>query len=313
MRGNTHSHTTASDGKFTVAELASWYEDHGYGFLCITDHDIVADISESNTSELVVISGAEIGLCWNQAMGAEICAIGINTVKRARVHPQEVVNDVLEQGGLPIVSHPHMSGVYSGLMMELQGLVGLEVFNAHCYGTGRRGFAVTHWDDLLTNGQQVWGFASDDRHSALSTGTDFAPGYDQAKAWIMVRSQQRTAESILQAIRQGMFYATTGPEIHDIAIVDEHIQVHCSPVQSVRLASLPWTGARMVAKGNQMLSEARFHIGAAGTPARLARSVKGFTESGFLSAPKSMPSYFRIELWDGNEGYAWSNPITISP
>jgi len=43
VRGNTHTHTTCSvnDGMTSPAETAEWYWRHGYGFLAITDHDVV--------------------------------------------------------------------------------------------------------------------------------------------------------------------------------------------------------------------------------------------------------------------------------
>ena len=37
-RGNTHAHSTRSDGSLSPAELASTYRDRGYDFIAVTDH-----------------------------------------------------------------------------------------------------------------------------------------------------------------------------------------------------------------------------------------------------------------------------------
>ena len=46
-RGNVHSHTTNSDGLFTLSELAEWYARREYDFLFVTDHNLVTDVSGS--------------------------------------------------------------------------------------------------------------------------------------------------------------------------------------------------------------------------------------------------------------------------
>ena len=310
-RGNTHSHTTTSDGKLPVADLTRDYEDRGYDFLVITDHNVVADVSESRAATLLVIPGAEIAVCYDGTFGMEVCSLGIDEVRRSYVHPQQVIDDVLEQGGIPVISHPHMSGVYSGKMMELEGIAGIEVYNAYCQGSGRRGFAQTHWDDLLSVGQRVWGLASDDRHSGDLPGAPDKRDFDRFKAWVVVRATDCSRPAILEAMKKGMFYSTTGPAIEDIAIADGEIRVTTSPVRSITFASLPWLGARQVAPPGERLEGATVSLERMATPARAEGLVASFREYGSIS--KKMPAgrYFRVEIWDGEDGYAWSNPIFL--
>jgi len=44
-RGNTHSHSTESDGKLPMAERFGAYQEAGYDFLVLTDHRKVNDVS----------------------------------------------------------------------------------------------------------------------------------------------------------------------------------------------------------------------------------------------------------------------------
>ena len=41
LKGNSHSHSTVSDGVFTPEELAEAYASAGYDFLAMTDHNIL--------------------------------------------------------------------------------------------------------------------------------------------------------------------------------------------------------------------------------------------------------------------------------
>ena len=38
-KGNLHSHTTNSDGRLTPEQSAAYYREHGYSFLCFSEHD----------------------------------------------------------------------------------------------------------------------------------------------------------------------------------------------------------------------------------------------------------------------------------
>ena len=42
-KGNTHTHTTESDGDSPPEYVARWYRDHGYDFLVLSDHNVFTD------------------------------------------------------------------------------------------------------------------------------------------------------------------------------------------------------------------------------------------------------------------------------
>jgi hypothetical protein len=46
FRGNTHTHTLWSDGDGAPEEVAEWYKTHGYQFLVLSDHNIIADVEK---------------------------------------------------------------------------------------------------------------------------------------------------------------------------------------------------------------------------------------------------------------------------
>ena len=301
-RGSVHNHTVASDGIHTVAELGAWYREQGMDFVVITDHDVVADVSDHGVADLLVIPGAEIVVCWDEAFGGEVLCLGIDEVRRKGVHPQDVIDDALAQGGLPYISHPHLSGVYSGLMMDLEGLVGIEVYNSGGYHHGNRGFATVHLDDLMAAGKPVWALASGDRHRI---------GTRKPSAWVKVRAQANTRDAILDAMRQGHYYSTTGPEIHDIGFDDENLTVRCSGARRVTLSTLPWLSKKVDAEGEERLTEVTMKLHQIGSPRRLKTFMKALIRNGSLSGPKEVRPHVRVEIDDGEGGFAWSNPIAI--
>ena len=316
-RGNVHSHTTNSDGVFSVAELAACYAHHSYHFLFVTDHNVVADVSESRSPEILVMPGSEIRVHWEETFPAEVLALGIERVERQKVAPQLVVDDVLAQGGVPFISHPSLSGANAAAISHLKGLVGIEIFNAPNYWNGRRGLSTTQWDELLASGRMLWGVASDDRHSGRKPELTFAPlgrqpFRDHCEAWIMVRAEGCTQAAILEAIRRGQFYSTTGPQIKDIAIVNGEIRVETSPVRWVWFASVPYLGVRRVAAPGKSLTQVRAPLSGLASPEGVSQMNESFIQRGYWKKHKRVGHYVRVELWDGEDGYAWSNPIDLS-
>ena len=61
LKGNTHLHSTASDGGKTFAELAALYASAGYDFLFRTDHWVFSDVSkDSERYPLLWLDGIEL-------------------------------------------------------------------------------------------------------------------------------------------------------------------------------------------------------------------------------------------------------------
>ena len=69
----------------------------------------------------------------------------------------------------------------------------------------------------------IWGIGVDDSHHLKRPwDTDIAP---PGKAWIVVRSESRERAAILDAIRRGDFYASTGVELVDYFAGEKSIEV----------------------------------------------------------------------------------------
>ncbi|NIP78284.1 MAG: hypothetical protein GWM90_03425, partial [Gemmatimonadetes bacterium] len=63
FKGNTHTHTTESDGDSPPEYVARWYKDHGYDFLVLSDHNVFTDPAELAhlvDSTFLLIAGEEV-------------------------------------------------------------------------------------------------------------------------------------------------------------------------------------------------------------------------------------------------------------
>jgi hypothetical protein len=290
LRCALHAHTTNSDGDLAPDLLAEHYERAGYDVLAITDHWVRTD---ADAGGLVVIPSAELNaLAPGREDDAHVLALGID---RDPVLPdldfaplQEVVGWVLESGGVPYLAHTYWSGLRVGQWESCEGLAGIEVWNTGCELETGRGDASLHWDEALERGRLLYGLATDDSHH---------PGFDSRVAWTWVRAVERSAEAVLDALRSGAFYGSTGPVIESVELADGHVTVRCSPAASVTL----YAGRRRGARAN------------AAYPYRaevLERSADGLVTAARLERPFRQP-YGRVEVQARDGTRAWTNPLWV--
>ncbi len=86
-----HSHTLASDGALTPAELVARAAEMGVEMLAITDHDTCAGLAEgrrvAETLGIELINGIELSTTWNGA-GVHIVGLGVDPASAAMVEAQ---------------------------------------------------------------------------------------------------------------------------------------------------------------------------------------------------------------------------------
>jgi hypothetical protein len=295
LRCALHAHTTNSDGELAPDKLARHYEWAGYDVLAITDHWIRTD--EPSTERLLVIPSSELNAqAGGPAEDAHVLALGITSDP---VIPdgqfaslEETVRWILDADGVPFIAHTYWSGVRTDQFEACAGLVGLEIWNAGCELELGRGDSTLHWDEALERGRLLFGLAADDSHH---------PGFDSAFASTWVRAAERSREAVLEALRTGSFYGSTGPEIQSVEVEDRTVTVRCSPAASITL----FTGRR---RG------ARVNAGRLGYPHNgriLERAGDGSITAVELRKPRGATPYGRVEVAAAGGGRAWTNPLWI--
>jgi hypothetical protein len=129
----------------------------------------------------------------------------------------------------------------------------------------------------------VWGIAVDDSHHwKRPWDTDMAP---PGKAWIVVRAEKLDEPSILESIRRGDFYASTGIELTGYQVDAKSMTVSIKAKNGARYRTL------FIGPNGRIVSE---------TTANPATFV--LPESG----------YVRAKVIDSNGRTAWLQPHFVS-
>ena len=291
-RGNLHTHSTRSDGALPPEEVCLRYKAEGYDFISMTDHFVglydypITDVSACADEAFTTIPGAELhtgamdnGEIWH------ILAVGLPADFAPPNAPdfdprpdQETAAQIAlrarEAGAFVAVAHPEWSLLSIADARTIDAAHAIEVYNHSCGVACDRGHGLYTFEQMLSEGRRVNLCATDDAHFHFS---------DHFGGWVMVHAAENTAEALLASLKQGTYYASTGPEIHNIVWQDDRVEVHTSAVSSV------------IVQGQATYAVARHGQS-------MTRTVLEFGE--LASSP-----WLRVTVVDAAGKRAWSNPI----
>lgn len=278
LRGNLHTHSTRSDGDRPPQQVLDDYASRGYGFLMFSDHSVTAtetELAALNNRGLVLLPGVELG------GGPHILHVdGVRGLTHG-IGRQAAINEILAQEketgrGFAIVCHPNWEKDFEhctiAQLREWIGYLGVEIYNGSINRVSGSPYALEKWDSLLSEGRQIWGFANDDSHLAK---TDIALG------WNMAYVRERTCAGVVDALRSGRFYASTGVTIKSIQVDGMRIRVETE--NACRIAAIRDTGARFAVCDGPVLEAEVPHNAV----------------------------YARIQAWGSGEKMAWSQPLMV--
>ncbi len=234
--GNTHTHTTESDGDTPPAEVTQWYRDHGYNFLVLSDHNTLTDpatLAHLTDTAFILIPGEEVTTSFESA------SVHVNGLNLPRyVEPrngstlvetiQNNVDAVREVEGVPHINHPNFRWSFGAEeLRQVERYRLLEIYNGHPlvhnHGGGDVPGLEEIWDMLLTGGKIVYGIAVDDAHHFQG---EFARDRaNPGRGWVRVRAASLEPNAVMDALENGWFYASTGPEIADIRVTDTRLEI----------------------------------------------------------------------------------------
>ncbi len=226
LRGNLHTHSTESDGVRPPQLVADDYAARGYDFLAISDHDTFTDPSSYETSALITIPAVE-----TSANGPHVLHLPATQAVEPVEDRQEVIDAITDDGGVAIPAHPNWQPSFDhwsiDLLSEIEGYVGIEIYNGLVEQHPGDARATDVWDQLLSSGRRVWGYANDDAHRP----------WEVAKAWNVVQVHERTRPAILDALAHGRSYASTGVTIESIRVDDGVIDLETTNATRIDLIS----------------------------------------------------------------------------
>ena len=290
FRGNLHGHTTHSDGALSPEDVVKHYQQLGYDFICLSDHlwtnkdycaPDVLDSSSLNTANFITIPSAEIhclgkkyvrdGLWHIVANGLPLDFLPASDQETA----PELVNRALQAGAFVTIAHPDWYMLTLDELMSVSHAHGVEIFNNSCHIEAGRGGGIAAADYLLQEKHKIVLTATDDSHFRIN---------DAGGGWVMVAAKELSEQALLDALKKGQYYSSTGVEILKFSINEKKVQLVCSPASHVCVAG---SG-----------SSSKYHNGQNLTSVEL--DLTNFNSD-----------WFRITIIDCIGRCAWTNPIWI--
>lgn len=252
-KGNTHLHSTVSDGGRTFTELAQMYAEKGYDFLFRADHWIASDAAaDGEDFPLLWLDGIELdGRDENGAYYHVVCLGTFTGITRGMGFGAALAA-ARAQGGLLILAHPQWTAntFDDALRWDFHGV---EVYNHVCHWLNGKGDGGAYWNTMLAHRPDILGLACDDAHIRPEH-----PGWNGG--WIVVNARELSRPAITDAIREGNFYSSTGPDFHAIVCEGSTVTIQTSPVQFARLVGPAYLGKRIGGFEGRLFTEAVFDI-----------------------------------------------------
>jgi len=298
FRGNTHTHTLNSDGDSSPEDVVRWYREHGYQFVVVTDHELVTPVAGLNAvfaaeGKFLIISGQEVTGQFNTTP-VHVSGLGLRSALLPRTGVSRL--DVLQKNiaairevfALPQINHPNFGWALKGAdLATVEGTALLEIWNGHPQvnnlGGGDVPSVEAMWDEALTAGRRLFAVAADDAHhfKRLDDPAAAAPN----RGWVVVRSRDLTQNAILDGMRRGDFYASTGVTLSDVQASATQLRVVIAAAGTAKYrVQFIGTGGRVLAETTEATAQYTF---------------------------KGNEQYVRARITDSNGKMAWTQPAWV--
>lgn len=260
-------------------ELIARYRTNGYDFVCITDtlssgsSDGLTDATAYGDDRLTVIPGAEFSI--NEPR-LNLTAVGLPrdfSAPKTNETGSEVALRAAQAGAFVTLARPALYRLTPKSALDIQSAHAVEVFNAGSELTHSCGDGSYLVDSLCDNSRHILLTAVDG--SRMRTP-------DLGKAWVYVRSLDRSPSSLVAALKGGSYYCSTGVIIHSLWLVGNILHVECSGASEILVNGRNRASTFVCAE-----SITRADID--------------------LSALKASP-WFRVIIFGLNNCRAWTNP-----
>lgn len=287
-KANLHCHTTISDGCVTPEDVKKAYKAKGYSIVAFTDHDVLVPHPELKDDSFLPLNGYEIEVTEHYSRDSKtchMCLIGldednvkqvcfyrskyltgsakeyVNTIEYdktlpdyERVYTPECINEIMktarDNGFFVTYNHPTWSRERYNDYIKYQHMNAMEVFNNGAQVVGYFEYNEKEYDDMLLDGKRIYCVAADDNHSER----DFFGGFT------MIKAEKLEYKTITDALVSGNFYASQGPEIHNVWFEDGVVHIECSDVKAIRFNTGVRYAKRIIAKDGESICSAEFPI-----------------------------------------------------
>lgn len=275
FKANLHCHTTLSDGRHTPEEIKALYKSEGYSVVAYTDHRTYGWHRELDDESFLALAALEADLTekggdWPRLRTYHMNLFdtrpsdgraGLDLLPHCDYHDKAGVNEYIkkmnELGFLVCYNHPYWSLQDVTDYCCLRGLFAMEIYNHGCEVEGMYGFHQQSYDEMLRSGQRLFALAADDNHNAWPRDS---AEYDSFGGCVYIAAQKLAYQDVIEALRQGHFYWSTGPKLLGAEIKDGVLHVKCSPAERIFVVQEGRNYYRKQVNPGQTITEAEFPL-----------------------------------------------------
>lgn len=252
FKANLHAHTCQSDGSNTPEEVKKIFMELGYDIVAYTDHDLLLDRSWLCDDKFLALNGCELEIngkgtpdwanmetchinfialkqdnlkqpCWHRSDYLYANAVNYRDQIQfyedepdyERFYTAECISDMLARGRkcgfFTTYNHPTGSLESYPQYMSYNNMHAMEIYNYYEYNP-------RVYDDMLRGGKMIYCVGGDDSHNKNGSGI----------SWTMIKAEKLEYQTITQALMDGHFYASQGPEIYSLWIDENIMHIDCS-------------------------------------------------------------------------------------
>ena len=260
-KANLHCHSVISDGKLTPEELKEHYMAHGYSIVAYTDHTVFLPHNDLRDEHFLPLNGYELNFSQERADGksskvCHVCFIALDehkTVQRifynsrhleknlqsacldesrdylCREYSPEFISNIIAEGvreGFFVTyNHPVWSLETKDEYCHYHGMHAMEIVNYGCVVEGYDEHNGNIYDQMLRGGEKLYCIATDDNHNRYPFDH---PRCDSFGGFTMIKAEKLEYGEIANALVDGHFYASEGPEIKGLYFEDNRIFIETS-------------------------------------------------------------------------------------
>lgn len=262
------------------------YKEAGYDFISLSEHFMerfgypISDTRNLRDEEFTTLIAAElhqgkttVGETWH------VLAVGIPPdfarPSEGETAPQ-IARRAADTGAFIGIVHPSWYGLTIEDAKTIDCAHAVEIYNHGSQVEVDRGEDWPFCDQLLNQGWRLSAFATDDAHQMT---------YDAFGGWIMVHADSLDPDALLESMKAGRYYSSTGPQIHDVRIEGNEIHIECD---SAYVISAQGRGSRSLTAMGDGLTSTSFPI------------------------DRFKDGYMRLTVTTADNKRAWTNPIWFS-
>jgi len=230
------------------------------------------------------------------------------TVAEAMQLAVDAVIQQRERTGIPMFTHINHPNFFWAVsvedMISLKGERFFEVYNGHPmvrnYGDSVHLGMEAMWDKIniayaKRNQPLMYGLSTDDSHNYHQFGEAFS---NAGRGWIMIQSESLDAASLINAMEEGNFYASTGVSLSDVEFENNELNIRIAAEKDVNY-TIEFTGVRKNGDEPEILktisaSEGSFTV----TDEYLFVRAR-------ITSTKVQPNPFQ----EGDHEMAWTQPV----